>query len=157
MLLSYSRLCEITPFVKSCFYFNFWKMLCSVRLCVTVAQSDSTSLKLVPIGESPYAHYYYSPLLWLCVCLLLFPRYRLTIFFPENLHSFAVSTLLSLVWSHRKSFLLLSMVWKLVLKNYSPWVARWWTPHEQFWRITTVCWIDRQTAGRHAACNYGAL
>ena len=26
------------------------------------------------------------------------------------------------------------------------WVARWWTPHEQFWRITTVCWIDRQTA-----------
>ena len=55
MLLSYSRSCEITPLsraiVKSCFYFNFWKMLYSVRLCVAVVQSDSTSLTLVSVGK----------------------------------------------------------------------------------------------------------
>jgi len=147
MLLSYSRSCEITPlsraFVKSCFYFNFWKMLYSVRLCVAVVQSDSTSLKLVSIGKvrmhiTITVHYCDSVSVFYCfrdITIFLSKICILLPFLPSSVSFEAIARVFSYdLW------------YESWYKNYSPWVARWWTPHEQFWRITTVCWIDRQTA-----------
>ena len=150
MLLSYSRSCEITPlsgaFVKSyySFHFNFWKMLyigcgCALRSFKVIQrhwnwyQSGKVRTHItitVHYCDSVSVFYCFRYITIFCRKFAFFCR-----FYPPQSH---------LKPSQEFSPLIYGM--KVGIKNYSPWFARWWTPHEQFWRITTICWIDRQTA-----------